>query len=151
MNEALLQSPSPLVKPAMQGRERRERQVTDYLLWAIEARAPVDVYAQIRGGHFGSHFWYKVFFLTPHGIWRSDTGGEGIERKRFALQIIQRQELTRVSLDALMQNWQRYGVWEISRPIGAALLRQWEAREARRSMAQAGRHADPMRGSARWN
>ena len=139
--------PDPMTPVLRTARGGKERAVVHALATAIVQDLPVTIYAQTRG----RDFWYKVYFVIPDGILKSDTGGEHLERRRFASRVIQTENLTVVPLNALMQNWQRYGVWEISRPIGAALLRQWEAREARRSMAQAVRHADPMRGNARWN
>jgi hypothetical protein len=147
MHEGLLQSTSPLVKRTLQG---RERQVVNYLISAIETRAPVDVYAQIRAGHFGSRFWYKVFFLTPHGIWRSDTGGEGIERPRVAWSVIRRQQLALVSLDALLHNWSTWVVWAIARPMGAHLVRVWERRQLLPLVGQAWTDSSQRR-RAPWN
>jgi hypothetical protein len=86
----------------------------------MAAGRPVDIFAQTRGGGF----WYKVYLFTPYGVLKSDTGWEHLERKHFALRVIKSQGLARVSFDALMANWQRYGVWERSRPIarGVAAL-----------------------------
>jgi hypothetical protein len=127
--------------------QSKEHRVADYLAEAIASNLPVDVFAQNRGGDF----WYKVYLFTPYGVLKSDTGGEHLELKRDALRVIQRRALARVSLPSLMANWQRFGVWERSRPIGTELVRWWEACGVIRVVENAYRDARQMRAKARWN
>jgi hypothetical protein len=113
----------------------------------MAAGRPVDIFAQTRGGGF----WYKVYLFTPYGVLKSDTGWEHLERKHFALRVIKSQGLARVSLPSLMANWQRFGVWERRRPMGAALVRWWEACGVIRIVENAYRDVRQMRAKARWN
>ncbi len=90
--------------------------------------SPIEIYAQTCEAPRESavfKFWYKVFFFTQHGVWKTDTGGESCPTRAEARDIIRGQGLQAVSMEALMQNWFRCKVWETSRPLAARLLRTW--------------------------
>ena len=104
------------------------RRVTQSLLDAIARHEPLDLYAQTRGGDF----WYKVYIFAPRCVLRMDTGGESAQTRRRAWATIEHARLTRVTLDALMHNWQHYGIWP-RRTIGLLLYDAWRQAQEERS------------------
>src|SRR6266700_7138413 len=89
------------------------RRVVVELTHAIDNGAPLQVYAQTRC----EGFWYKAFFFAPRGVLKVDTTGEIVTTRQHAQAIIRVLRLNAVSLDALMANWDRYGIWPRHRAI----------------------------------
>jgi hypothetical protein len=94
--------------------------VVQSLLAAMAQHEPLEVYAQTRGGDF----WYKVYIMAPRGALRMDTGGESVRTKQRARATIRHEQLQSVTLDALMTNWQQYGI-RPRRAIGLMLYEAW--------------------------
>jgi hypothetical protein len=93
-----------------------------YVLDAITEGYTVETYAQIKYG-----FWYKGYCMTPAGALKWDTGGEHVDLKPFARNVIKAGDLRSVPLNAVLENWAVAGLWERSRSFGALLLRTWKA------------------------
>src|ERR671924_1597119 len=70
-----------LMKPAERRRSQRIR------AWLLQQCDASPVYAQCLADP-KDPFWYKVFFYTPHGVWKCDTGKEYAETKADARLII---------------------------------------------------------------
>jgi len=58
-----------------------------------------------------------------------DTGIERVVPRAFADEVIRQNQLVRVPLQAVMENWQLGGLWARRRPLGALLLATWQATE----------------------
>ena len=106
------------------GTRARLRRAVQTLLDAIATGQDVETYAQIKFG-----FWYKVYFFTPAGAWKSDTGFEHLDKTTFARAVIKAQDLRRVPMSAVFENWRVGKLWEHSRPLSALVLQAWEAGE----------------------
>jgi hypothetical protein len=125
-------------------RQSKEQRVIEYLYNAIATGSDVEIYAPIDC----RDFIYKVFCFSPFGVLGSDTGYERIVSRTFAKRVIRHQDLSQVSLNDLMCNWLRWGVWS-SRPISAALLQHWVTLHAQECLAlyaicAAMKQPDPM-------
>jgi hypothetical protein len=113
-----------LMKPAERRRSQRIR------AWLLQQCDASPVYAQCLADP-KDPFWYKVFFYTPHGVWKCDTGKEYAETKADARLIIRLEKLTQVTFDAVMENWCACGFWSNGRPVCTGLLRTWCERNGR--------------------
>jgi hypothetical protein len=96
-----------------------------YTLLADPLPPDVRIYAQTDIDDDENQFWYKVYFLTRAGTLKRDTTGEHLETQAHAQFVIKSQHLAQVSMEALMQNWQTYILWERHCPISVWLLRAW--------------------------
>src|SRR5207302_1385590 len=94
----------------------RLRHVVGHILDALERGQDCETYAQVR-----ARFWYKVYFLSPHGALKCDTNGEVLETVHFARRIVHHRNLIHVPLSAVMVNWHTQGLWAERRPIAALL------------------------------
>jgi hypothetical protein len=106
-------------------RLQRLMAVIGALEWAIMSNDSVDAYAMtsLPG------FWYKVYVFTPDGVLRLNTVSERLVTARWAWAAIQgsqrnKHPLHQTTLEAVLRNWHRHGVWD-SRPLGVPLLWAW--------------------------
>jgi hypothetical protein len=102
------------------------RRAVVHILAALVEGRDLETYAQIKCG-----FWYKVYIFTPVGAWKCDTNGAHRDPTTFARAVIRAQDLRRVPLSAVMENWQAAGLHEARRTMDALLLRTWQSYERR--------------------
>jgi hypothetical protein len=106
-------------------RLQRLMNVMHYLEWAIMINDPVDAYAMTSL----SSFWYKCFLFTPEGVLHLNTTAEHLATASWARAVIQASQhkqypLRQTTLETVLHNWQRHGVWN-TRPLSVPLLWAW--------------------------
>ena len=109
---------------------QRKRRILDAIIAALESERGEDlaIYAQTccdSEREEENKFWYKVFFFTRHGVLKLDTGSETLDTKENARAIIRSQKLRPVSLEGLVKNWLRYGIWKSDTSFAVGLARKW--------------------------